>query len=148
MPYKKNTDIKLSQELVLLLEWLVCNEQENMIKLIYKALKKGLRQQISTLHKQKIESHSIDPTENIIQFLSIVDILLHDSLSSLMKNYNKSTLHVFAQHIENHTKNADILAQSIEIASKKANENPTINPKDALMMEFIKKWKPLDEKIH
>lgn len=141
------TQLTLSYELLLLLQWMITHEKDKMRKIVHKAVKSELRTQINKLNS------SIDMSEdlhhNVSDFFAILELFLHDAMaeSPEIKAVHQKLLSTVDQ-IDSTICDSQTLEASIQCTSSMLNQDPSANAKDLLYKELIKRWKPTNKTMH
>ena len=140
---EKKEQLVISYELLQLMEWIVEHEAEGLKKIIQRALKRGFDEQL----KQSKNIHELysleDMQNNIIDFLSLVEILLYEATNEkevdtvIQKNLMPAIDHVDVINCDSST-----LKSSIAVATSKLQRNPKENVQEVFLKELLKRWKP------
>jgi hypothetical protein len=127
----------ISYELLKLLEWLIDHEQDNLRKLIKRAVHKEL-----FIRPSKIQPKEEELQQNIVAFFAIVDAILHETISEdLVKNNQHRTLIPAINNVDSTLHNPSSISTSIAKATAAA-EKKGQDPKEILCKELLKRWKP------
>lgn len=129
----------LSAELLKLLEWLIDYEQENLKKLIKRAVQQGFTKQGLHYHKAN------DPEQlqqSIIEFFTLIDILLHETVhEDEVQEALERGLVPSINNLDTNMYDSSTVATSIAKAAA-AGQQKGKNPKEVLCRELLKRWKP------
>ena len=138
-----DNNLTVSYELLYLLQWLLENEPSKLKKIINYALDQGLADQIKIAAKSSREETSEDVQYSIIDFLTLLESLLHDTLHEkrLRQIVTKKLLPAL-KNIDEQECNQETLELSVEKASLKFDAHPNQNPQEILFKELLKTWKP------
>ncbi len=148
MPDSFNTNngqFVLSYELLYLLQWLVDHEAEALKKIIARAVRQGFRDSIEktddTIELQTSDAHI---QNSIADFLSLLDILLHETTNELgVKKTVERNLIPALNHLDATICTNEMVESSLVKASSKLDEDSSKESlQDALLKEILKQWKP------
>jgi hypothetical protein len=140
----------LSLELLRLMQWLVKNDPEGLKRLISKAMNQGLNKQVSkALETDDIQETSTQIQHGIIDFFILMEALLSETMyeHSMKKGLQKNLIPAM-QRIDTTDCDASIVLTSLEQATSQLQSQPNANPRDLLLNELIKRWKPNKKKVH
>lgn len=134
----------LSYELLCLLQWLVENDAPKLKKMITKALASGLKQEIRKSDTQSSDNHMLEEIQqSIIEFLGLLEILLIEALTEdASKQALEKNLVPTLDQIDGSVFDGATVRSSVERATAKSENNPKANPKELLLQELLKQWKP------
>ena len=140
--FDSDNQFELTLELLHLLAWLANHETAALKKLIVKALKNGLQEQIFQYDgSEKRMSPSVQ--NGFMDFFDIMDELLIESL------HNQEVEHKIVQELIPSVKqfdttvcDDDTIQSSIENTAMKLEHHPEKNPQETLFKELLKQWKP------
>ena len=144
--FDTNDQFTVSFELLHLMQWLVEHDPEGLKRLIARALTQGLQEKIN--HSQGEQQHPDNMQNNIVDFLLLLEALLFEAInehsvkSVLQRNLIPSVNRIDAAACDNST-----VRFSLERATSQMQLNPQENPRDLLMKELIKRWKPHKKNI-
>jgi hypothetical protein len=137
--------LTLSLELLRLLQWLVEHEQDSLKRLITRSLNQGLAATIK--RNNAIEDHELH--NGIINFFTLIEIIMlealneHTTRTTLQRHLIPAINCIDTSACDTHTVQA-----SIEQVTSKMHTNPQENPRELLIKELIKRWKPTKQSIH
>ena len=147
-----NTQFVLSFELLYLLRWLVEHDAEKLKKLVSKALAAGLKEEISEARELKKnnatnEEHLIEDIQHsIIEFFGILETLLVETLNEQEdQRIIQRNLMPEIDQIDTTFCDDTIVRTSIEKATAKLEHNSKQNPKELLLKELLRLWKPANK---
>lgn len=138
-----DNQLTVSYELLYLMQWLLEREPNKIKKLIEHALQNGLKEDIQTASQSVELRNAEDIQYSIVDFLSLLETLLHESISEdNMKIIMEKKLMPAIDHIDNKECDKATIDFSVEKASSKIESNPESNPQEILFQELLKCWKP------
>lgn len=136
----------VSYELLKLLQWLLIHEQDALKKLIVTSLGKGLQYELADTHDDtnQQENESIEELqENIVDFFTLLEMLLHETLTEQNANTHiQKTMIPAINHIDTTACDLNSVALSVEKATAAVRNKTGENPKEVLCKELLKRWKP------
>ncbi len=136
------SQLTLSYELLHLIRWLVENEPEQLKQIIADAMSSGLKEEFKTMYVSE-QSASEAMQYNIIDFLSLLEILLHEvTEDEQRKELLQKKLLPAIDHIDGAEYPAQLVQSSIDKVSSKLEKNPKKNPQELLFQELLKNWNP------
>ncbi len=148
-PFDIENQCELSYELLYLLKWLVENESPTLKKMITRSIHNGLREELSNSHRllNSMDSEAIQ--NSIVDFLDLLDLLLHETLSerSMIKALEQNLMPAINQ-IDSHVCDKATVQCSLEKATHHLEDHPNANAKELLFKEILKRWKPRKKKMH
>ncbi len=145
---KRNSQFVLSYELLALLRWLADHDADKLKKVIGKALKSGLQEELKKIDQAEEVSLLEDMQHGITDFLSLLEVLLIETVSEHIKQKAKyQNLLPAVDHIDSTICDDSIVRFSLEKATEKIESNPEANPQEMLFKELLKRWKPIDKEI-
>ena len=134
------TSLSLSLELLLLIDWLLKNDETKLKALIEDAIRNGFLDeldQVDTLEKNPTELNDLHSA--IIEFLMLMEDLLLETLEEKELDYKtKEKLDATLQKI-NPANNLDIRAAWQSIQKTKTQKSDT---QQMLFTQMLKNWKP------
>lgn len=145
-----NAQFVLSYELLALLRWLVDhNDAEEVIKkMIGKALKSGLHQELALINQTEDVELLNDMQHSIADFLHLLEVLLADATAEHAKERaRQQKLLPAIDQIDTSLCDDTTVRFSMEKATSEIGSNPHKNPKDVLFKELLKRWKPADKNL-
>ena len=129
----------ISSELLQLLEWLIDHEQENLKKLI----KRAVQQDFITYKNGHVQNRSDDLQQSIIDFFILVDMLLHDALhEDEAQDALQRALIPALNHLDKNMYDSQSVETSIAKARAAATDPRGKDPKEILFKELLRRWKP------
>jgi len=141
--YESENQCVISYELICLFRWLVKNDSNKLKKIISKALSSGLKEDL-TRGSLSSGDHSLeDIQEDILEFFTMMEAILIESLSDhAIKKAVEKKLMPSIDKIDSNVCDDATVRFSVEKATSKIEKNPQENPKDLLLEELLKRWKP------
>ncbi len=139
-----NTQVLLSYELLCLLQWLATHKADTLKDIIGQALSDGLAHELQK--KDTISQFNIaeDIQEGIIEFFSMLEsILLEASEEHAIQKALENNLMPAIGQIDSSLCDDTTMRLSIEGAASQLQKTTGANPKELLMKEILKRWKPL-----
>lgn len=141
----ENNQLTVSHELLLLLRWLVSNEEERLKKIVNKALNAGLHQELQKISFTKKELAE-EIQYSITDFFNLLEILLIEGINEqVVRNAKENNLMSALDHIDSTICDEITVRSSLEKATNKIAHNPNANPKEILYTELLKFWKPTNK---
>jgi hypothetical protein len=132
----------LSIELLRLLQWLVEHDSEGLKRLINKAFAHGLNEKIQKPREVNANDHN-EIQHSIIDFFVVLEALLFEALNdSSVKSVIQRNLIPSVNRIDTSAFDTSTLKFSLERATAQLSHNSKSSPRDVLMKELIKRWKP------
>lgn len=134
----------LTYELLFLLQWLIEHESESLKKIIARSLKNGFNDP-DFKNTDVIEMHISDPNihQCVIDFLELLNILLIEASTELtMQKSAERNLIPALNHIDLTMCDDETIQGSLKKATTQLHHHPEGNPKDILLKELLKRWKP------
>lgn len=142
-----DNQLTVSYELLYLVQWLLENESDALKKLINQALEKGLKQDLQIATHSELKNTE-DIQYSIVDFLSLLETLLHESVSEQnMRRIMEKKLMPAIDNIDNKECDRATVDFSVEKATSKIENNPEKNPQEILFQELLKCWKPTKKTI-
>lgn len=136
---------ELSYELLYLLKWLMDNEEVTFKKIIDRAVHQGFMQKNNITDTMS----SDDIHHSIVNFLDMLDILLHESFNEHnIKKAHQINLMPSINKIDSYVCDKDTVQGSLDKTTTHLEHNPEINAKELLFKEILKRWKPATKKHH
>lgn len=133
--------LTISREVIIILKWLITNEESKIQKILTNALKKGLYSQLHT--PAETFSHELAAQE-----LEDFFVFLENSLSTaITQKIAEDTHHHHMipalDKIDSSLCDTQTIRIGLEKASQKIAKNPQqSNPTEILFQEILKQWKP------
>ena len=138
----------LSNELLLLMQWIVDHQQEEFKDLIKQALKNGLKEKISLSKNSTPQTLSDSTPDSIIDFFNILEALYYESASELSSKHDRTPqLTNIVSKIDSSVCDDVTVEFSLEKANSKIENNPDQDAKEVLFQELLRCWKPHDKKL-
>lgn len=147
----ETTQLTVSYELLLLLNWIITHEKDRFKKIIHKSLKTGLLVELEKTNRMNEANNALAHRlqGNVIDFFNLLELLLHDAVSeTLEKTASQNKLMETIDHIDATVCDTDTVRSSIQEISATLNENPTANAKEMLLKEVLRRWKPTNKLVH
>lgn len=143
-----NAQFVLSHELLYLLQWLIEHDTNKLKKIITKAVASGLREKMQKVDNTAELNLSEDMHHSIIDFFELLEELLLDAINEhvAQKAREKNLLPAIDQ-IDSTVCDDATVRFSVEKATKKMELNPNANPKEQLLKELLKRWKPHNKNV-
>lgn len=139
----------VSYELLQLFRWLFEHEQETLKKVMARALKNGLQEQLYS-HLKSAEAESTEELQqSIVDFFALLETLLYELINEnevkriMQRNILPAIDHIDAAACDNST-----VALSIAKATSLCENDPRKDPKEILFKELLKRWKPAKKLSH
>lgn len=141
MNEKMNDQFTISLELLRLMQWVTEHDQEGLKRLIGRALSHGLNQRIQ--HTQDATEQQESVYHSIIDFFILMEALLAENMhENFAKKTKQSSLIPAVHSIDVAACDTGTVRFSLERATTRMQANPQENPRDLLLKELIKRWKP------
>lgn len=138
----------ISPELLQLMDWIVQYESETLKRIIARALKNGLKKNNPLLVDQ--DSTDLQPDEmqrGFVDFLMLMELLLQEVVHERsLKNAVQRNLVPALSAIDTSACDENTLQSSLAIATSQIERNPQANPREVLLKELLKQWKPHKKK--
>lgn len=143
-----NAQFVLSYELLALLRWLVDNDTANLKKIVKKALKFGLQEELYKLDQTDDIEILNEMQHSITDFLHLLEALLIETTSEQIKEKaRQQKLLPAVDQIDTNQWDDTTVRYSLEKATTTVADNPNANAKELLFKELLRRWKPLDKEI-
>jgi hypothetical protein len=141
-----NSQFALSYELLRLLQWLSKHDVGKLKKMISRAMAQGLHEEIQQVDTLSDSTLLEDMQHSMIDFFELLDNLLADAISEHVeqKAREKNLLPTIDQ-IDSSMCDNETVRFSVEKTTKKLDHYPNTNPKEQLLKELLKKWKPTNK---
>jgi hypothetical protein len=138
-----NNQLELSYELLYLLRWLVEHESETFKKIVARAVRHGFKQPNGNQQNVEMLQHSI------VDFLDMLDTLLIESVheEDVQKILDRQRIPEL-DHIDASACDQETVQLSLDKATTVLEHKPDKNPKDVLLKELLKRWKPQKNVLH
>ena len=134
-----DNQLTVSYELLYLIQWLLDNESSAIKKVIEQALQNGLKHDLQTAINSTELKNTDDVQYSIVDFLSLLETLLHESISEQnMKRIMERKLMPAIDNIDNKECDKATVDFSVEKATSKIESNPEENPQEILFQELLK----------
>lgn len=136
----------ISVELLRLMQWIIEHDQEGLKRLINRALSQGLHRHMET--PQDATETSDAAHHSIIDFFLLMEALLIETAneqavkSALQQNLVPSINRIDTAECDTHT-----VQFSLQKATNKLKTNPDESPRELLLKELIKNWKPNKKQV-
>lgn len=136
-----NNQCAISYRLLKLLQWLAENEQEELKKLITKAVTQGLNT-CSTVITATEDNLEHELQESIVDFFALMETLLSEiAHEDELKQAMQRQLIPALDHIDSSICDTATVASSVAKATSNFDDNSE-NIKQILFKELLKRWKP------
>ncbi len=143
-----NAQFVLSYELLVLLRWLVDHDTDKLKKVIGKALKSGLQEELRKLDQTEDMDILNEMQHSITDFLHLLESLLIETVSEHVKEKaRQQKLLPAIDQIDTSMCDNTTVSFSLEKATAKLTDNPDENAKELLFKEILKRWKPIDKNL-
>lgn len=131
-----NNQLELSYELLYLLQWLVEHESETFKKIILRAVRNGLKTKPMTTNAE-VAQHSI------IDFLDMLDSLLVEATQEedVQRVLDRQRLPEL-NHIDASVCDQATVQGSLDKTTTTIAQSPHKNPREVLLKELLRRWKP------
>jgi hypothetical protein len=138
----------LSVELLRLMHWIVEHDPEGLKKLVSRAISQ-MPNPTNILSDHTPETREAnDAQQDIVDFLMLMEGLLFDALSEHQsKSASRHQMIPAISRIDSTVCDTNLVQGSVEKATSQMRLNPKENPRDLLMKELIKRWKPYRESM-
>ena len=147
-PFDVDNQCELSYELLYLLKWLVENESATLKTIISRAIRNGLRDELSNSNALMNNISSEAVQNSIVDFLDLLDALLHESISEgSMKKAMEQNLMPSINKIDSNICDKATVRFSLDKATDHLEHYPQANAKELLFKEILKRWKPNKKKM-
>ena len=135
--------LTLSHELLALVQWLVEHDTEKIKKLISRAVSGGLKDKINRQKTDNNEQALEEAQNNIMDFFSLLEVLLAESLhENMVQRAVEQKLMPAVEQIDATQCDDATIRLSVEKATTQLNLKPQANPQEVLFQELLKRWKP------
>lgn len=140
---EESSQLTLSYELLHLIRWLIENEPEQLKIIIDNALDSGLKEDFKQLYVSDQEKITDAMHYNIVDFLTLLEELLHESINEhTIKTVMKKKLMPAIDQIDTTECDTFMVQESVEKASNQFELDPKTNAQDLLFRELLKSWNP------
>ena len=138
----------ISYELLALLRWLIEHEADKLKKIISRAHRSGLHNEMHKIENSQNEQSPEDIQFTLVEFFGLLETLLLESINekAVQKAVEKNLMPTI-DHIDSSICDDATVRFSIEKATNKIELNPQENPQDVLYKELLKRWKPSKKNI-
>ena len=144
---ENNTQLTISYELLYLLQWLIEYDDSRLKQMITRALNQGLRKEMQKTEKS---NELVDEMyyHTIIDFFELMEELLAESIREhIEKKAREKNLMPTIDQIDSTLCDDATMRFSIEKTTTKIENDPDINPKEQLLKELLRSWKPHNKNI-
>ncbi len=140
--FSHDTQFTLSYEFLGLLRWLTLHDQERLKKIITRALETGLHDELKKSATITQEFSSDNEVQNsIIDFLGLMETMLFEAMNEhTVKRAIQKNLMPAIDQIDTTVCDDATVRFSVEKAT--ATHTMHENPKELLLKELLKRWKP------
>jgi hypothetical protein len=133
----------VSYELLALLQWLACQEESNLKKIIQHALAHGLKQKLQQQVPTSEQNLADTIQYSIVEFFALLEALLLESIDEqTVQNAIEHKLMPAIDRIDPSTCDDETIRVSIEKTTAKLASNQQANAKELLFKELLKQWRP------
>jgi hypothetical protein len=137
----------ISQELLLVLHWLLKYEETELSRIITQASIKGFEEKLKTQDVYHQLQHSDDLQNSIVQFLSFLE---NHVASITTQETNKKIMHhnvvKALDHIDPKRFDYDTIKSTVLATAEKIKPRNQHNAKDLFLKELLKQWNPKKDK--
>ncbi len=144
---ENNTQLTISYELLYLLQWFIEHDDSRLKQMITGALSQGLREEMQKTEKS---NELVDEMyyHTIIDFFELMEELLAESIREhIEKKAREKNLMPTIDQIDSTLCDDATMRFSIEKTTTKIENDPDINPKEQLLKELLRSWKPHNKNI-
>lgn len=134
----------VSRELILLIRWLMENQEEALRKMVKKAVAHDAHtEQVDPLSMEfGIESLE-DMNQHLGDFFILLESLLEDAISQqVLQTARAKNLMPTIDHLDGSSYAPETVRACLEKTAKKLATDPTSNAKEQLFEELLKQWRP------
>jgi hypothetical protein len=143
-----NNQFVLSYELLVLLRWLIDNDENKLRKIIGNALKSGLQEELQLLDNTEDLSELNDLQHSITDFLGTIEALLIETSSEhIREKARQQKLLPSVGQIDTTLCDKTTVRFSLDKATAELADNPEANAKELLYKELLKRWQPADKNL-
>lgn len=140
-PY--DNQLELSYELLYLLAWLSHYEVPALKKMIDRAVKQGLKQEYFDIDPAISDFEFGAAQMSIVDFFAVLEELLIESINEdNIKKITQANLTPTLEKIDGTAYDTEMVQYSVEKATAKMAHKPEANPREILLKELLKRWKP------
>jgi len=133
----------ISHELLCMFRWLIEHDADRLKRVISRALNHGLREKLNNLQQSNDEQALEEAQFNILEFFSMLEMLLAESLEEhAVKNAVEKGLMPAIDHIDPSACANEVVHYGLERANAKMARKTSEKPQDILLKEILKNWKP------
>ncbi len=145
---KSSAQFTLSYELLALLRWLADHDADKLKKIIAKAVKAGLQDELhKTDHTDQFPMIN-DMQHSIVDFFMLLESLLLEVIGEhVEQKAREKDLMPAIDHIDTTICDDATVRFSLEKATSKMEHNPNANAKELLYKELLKRWKPHNKNL-
>ena len=129
--------LALSLQLLELIKWLSEHEQEGLKRLIAHAVQNGLQERLA---QPLTDESEVELQEGIVEIFSLMEALLYEVMhEDKTKKLSKSIPAI--DHIDG-TVDEHLVSLSAATTAHTLECDPSIDPKEELCKELLRRWKP------
>jgi hypothetical protein len=137
-----NDQFTISVELLRLMQWIIEHDQEGLKRLMSRALSRGLNKKLNGA-QDAVTEDSEHAHHSIIDFFLLMEALLIETVNeNAVKDVLQRNLIPSVNRIDTTACDTDTVRFSLERATSKMQAHPQESPRDLLLKELIKNWKP------
>lgn len=142
--HSHDNQLELSYELLYLLAWLCQYEVPALKKMIDRAVKHGLKHEYFDVDPAVMDAESYNNIQmSIVDFFALLEGLLMEAINDeAMNQTTQSDLTPMVEKIDSAAWDTATMQHSLEKTSQKMAHRPEANPKEILLKELLKRWKP------
>lgn len=129
----------LSQEFLVLLQWIIDHEAETLKKIITRALKNNFMHYYGSTH----QASDAELQQSIVDFLTIFDALLLEVTQehTAQKQLDRNLIPAL-NHLDSHVCSEKMIASSLAKIDVQDSQVSKETMQDLLLKELLKRWKP------
>ncbi len=145
MPHNHDsTQMNISYELLMLLQWLLEHEQDSLRKIINKSLHNGLQKQLESITTQRERQQAaVELQDSIIDFFRLLEAHIDDLMNEdHTQEVIQRTMLPALKQVDARTYSYGALETSIAKAEAAFCRSEVGNAKEILCKELLKRWKP------
>lgn len=134
----------VSRELVLLIRWLMENQEEALRKMVKKAVAHNAHMESGDSLATEFGIESLDEmNQHLGDFFIVLESLLEDAITQqVLQTARAKNLMPTIEHLDASSYAPETVRSCLEKTAKKMASDPTSNAKDQLFEELLKQWRP------
>ena len=144
----RDEQFAISFELLCLLRWIVEHDADKLKKIVDRAVRQGLHEQLQKIAFLADADAYEEAQDNMVEFFSSLETILQESIQekserqAIEKNLIPAIEHIDIMACDDH-----VVQESLVKAHGKLTHNAQENPKDILLKEILRNWKPLKKSL-